>query len=116
MNLQNLRRLEPLAPADRRDDEVQGGVLGVAAFFDEVLRRLVRDANLDELLIVRVVLAKVGAEATLSVMYLKHVPCSFRSDARGAVKQRGGQRPLKSDLRCNVRTGGGGDEIRPATS
>jgi hypothetical protein len=67
-----VRRLEPVAPADGGDDEVQGGVLRVAALFDEVLRGLLRDADLNELLLGRVVLAEVGAQSALSVVNLEH--------------------------------------------
>ena len=72
------RRLEPAAAAVGGDDEVQGGVLRVAALFDEILRRLLARADLDELLLVLgLVFAEVGAEPALAVVYLEHIDTPF---------------------------------------
>jgi hypothetical protein len=72
MQFVDLRGGEAFAAADGRDHQVQRGVLRVSALLDEVLRRLVGNANLYELLVLRVVLAEVGAQAALTVVYLKH--------------------------------------------
>lgn len=72
--------LESGAAADRGDDEVQWGMAGMATLFDEVFRGLMGSADLDEFwLLVRLVLAKVDTQATLSVVNVKHD--SLPSDA-----------------------------------
>jgi hypothetical protein len=73
-SLHRLRGFEAVAPADRGDHQVQRGVAGVIAFVDQVLRRLLTDPNLHELLRVGVMLAEVGTQSTLSFMYRKHKP------------------------------------------
>jgi hypothetical protein len=54
-------RLEPVAPADGGDLEIEVGVLGVAAVLDEILRRGLLDADLVEGLPVAGVLAEMRA-------------------------------------------------------
>jgi hypothetical protein len=63
---------EPVAAADGGDHQVQRGVLGVPAFFDQIFGGLVRGSDLDELRFWGVVFAEVGANATLSLVYVLH--------------------------------------------
>ena len=68
------RGFESLAAADRRDDQVQGRVHRVPALFHQVVRRLLRCSNLNQLrLILLAVLAEMDAQTTLSVVNLHHV-------------------------------------------
>jgi hypothetical protein len=60
---------ETLAAADRRDHQVEAGVLRVTALFDDVVGGGLRGANLDEhLLVGLVVFTKMSTETALSVM------------------------------------------------
>jgi hypothetical protein len=68
--LRDLRRREPGTATDGRDDQVQRGVLRVAALFLQVGGGFVFLADLDELRFVGVAFAEVGAEAALSVLNL----------------------------------------------
>jgi hypothetical protein len=77
VNLRLRRRLEAVAAADRGDHQVQRGVLGVAALVDEIRRGLVADADLDEVLSLRVVLAEVQAQSALAFVKVHH-DLSFR--------------------------------------
>lgn len=62
-----------MAAADRRDLEVEGGVLGVAAFFDDILGGGVGRSDLDEeVLLIGLMFAVVSAEAALSVVNHLH--------------------------------------------
>jgi hypothetical protein len=73
------RRLEPLAAADRRDDEVERGVHRVAALFDQIVRRLLGRSDLNEPgLILLTVFSEMGTEAALAVMNLHHGVPPFR--------------------------------------
>jgi hypothetical protein len=67
-----LYRLETLAAAHGRYHEVQAGVLGVAALFDEVRWGLVLGPDLDELGGVQVRFTEVGTKAALTVMNAEH--------------------------------------------
>ena len=66
------RGLEPVAAADGRDDQVKRRMFRVAAFIHEILRRVVRDPDLDQGLTILVMLAKMSAQSALSVVYLDH--------------------------------------------
>jgi hypothetical protein len=73
------RRLETPASADRRHDQVKRRVHRVTAFLNEIVRRLLRRADLHELgLFLLSVLAEVGAQPALAVVYLKHVVLRIR--------------------------------------
>lgn len=61
------------AAADGGDFQVERGVGGEAAGLNEVVRSFVLEANLDQLRLVRGVLAEVGAKAALTFLYLQHV-------------------------------------------
>jgi hypothetical protein len=71
-SIELLNRLEPVAPADRGDDQVQRRVSGVPAFFDEVFRRLFQGSNLHELLDPLVVFAKVDAKSAIADVNVGH--------------------------------------------
>src|SRR5258706_14776251 len=61
--------LETSATADRRDHQVEAGVLRQATFFDDVFGRAMRGVNLHQHIAMQLVmLAKVHAEAALSIM------------------------------------------------
>ena len=67
------RRLEPVAPANRRDDEVELGVLRVAALLDEIFGGLLARSDLDKpRLLGDFVFTKMGTETALTVMHLEH--------------------------------------------
>jgi hypothetical protein len=75
------RGRETFAPADGRYHQVQGGVLGMSALFDQIFGRLFAGADLNELgLIIVLVLAEVGAQAALAFVYVLH-DHSFRLSA-----------------------------------
>jgi hypothetical protein len=72
------RRLETSASAGWRNLEIERGVHRVAAFLDQIFRRLARGSDLDENgLIAMFQFAEVGTQSTLAFMNLKH-GCSFR--------------------------------------
>ena len=67
-----LRRFESVAPADGTDAEVQGGMFRVAAFVDHRFRGFVLFSDLNQLMLARVVLSKVGAKTALSFLDVLH--------------------------------------------
>src|SRR5690606_40554131 len=94
------RRLEPRAPGDRRDDEVQRRVLRVPALLRQVLRRAVGPADLHEFGPVALVFAEMDAETTLTFVHQLHRrlplrgcpgPCVGRV---GMARARGVRTPL----------------------
>ena len=66
------RRLEPVAPAGRRDLQVQGRQLRVLALLDQRLGGRVAGPDLGQLGVGRVVLAEVAAQPALSVLHCDH--------------------------------------------
>jgi hypothetical protein len=67
------RRLKPVASADRSDDEMQGGMLRVAALLDEIFGGLLARSDLDKpRLLGGFVFTKMGTETALTVMHLEH--------------------------------------------
>jgi hypothetical protein len=64
--------LEALAATDRRDQEVQWRQPRMPALFDQSLRGLVLQPNLDELDLIRIVLAVVSAQAALAIFDFNH--------------------------------------------
>jgi hypothetical protein len=70
-------RFEPIAAADRRDDQVQRRMFGMPALFDEVVGGLVAGADFDELLIAGVVLTEMSTQAALSVVDVDHGESPF---------------------------------------
>jgi hypothetical protein len=95
---------EPLAAADRGDHQVQRGVLRVAALFDQVVRGLMRRADLNQLLwllgLLTHVFAEVGTEPALPVVYVKHFHrfspfvergerCTCRAEVAGCALESG---------------------------
>src|SRR5215203_5686312 len=69
---------------------MERGVCWMTAILDQILGSLMLQANLDDLRVLRVVLAEVGAQAALSILYLSHVGCFL---------------PQLSHRRCPIGTG-----------
>jgi hypothetical protein len=67
-----LCRFKTIAAADWRNAEMERRVLGMRAFIDHRFRRRFLYADLDEFFLLRMMLAKVNAQATLTIMNLKH--------------------------------------------
>jgi hypothetical protein len=72
-----LDRLEALAPADRGHDQIERSQLRVTAGFGKLLRRLVLEADLNELRLVWIVFTEVGAKTALAFMNLQHCGVPF---------------------------------------
>ena len=65
-------RLEGVAATDRRHLEMQRGVLGMPALVDKVFGRFVLFVNLNDLLLLRMLLAEVSAHPALAILDWKH--------------------------------------------
>lgn len=61
----------------------------MAAVIDHIFRRRVAGADFDELGLIGVVLAEVGAEAALTVVNFKHDELLRRDDSWGIIGARG---------------------------
>jgi hypothetical protein len=70
--LRLFRRQESVAPADRRHHQMQRRMPRMAALFRQILGRLLRHANLNHVLIARVVFSIMSTQPALSFMNLKH--------------------------------------------
>lgn len=66
------RRLEAFAAADWGDFQVECGMLGMRAFFDNLFVGFMLCPDLNEFRGVHVMLAEVHTEPTLTIMYLHH--------------------------------------------
>jgi hypothetical protein len=60
------RGREPVAPTDRRDHQVQGGVFGVIAFLQQVLGSFLALPDLHEARLILVEFAEVETQAALT--------------------------------------------------